>query len=99
LEFTQNVMGAFQSKVIGAFSAPLPKDDPLSSYRYLHSRRQTMIDAARQRPLVRMQDKNLNHIAPITQERSVRFEEVAHDTGEAGVVIRGGIISASMCAA
>lgn len=90
LEFTQNVMGALQSKVIAAFEAPLPTSDPMSSYRYLHSRRQTMIDSSRQRPLIRMQDKNLQHIARITGERSCRFEEIAADTGEAGVVIRGG---------
>lgn len=90
LEFTRNLAGALQSKVIGAFGAPLPATDPMSAYRYLHSRRQTMVDAARQRPLVRMQDKNLAHIARFSGEMSCRFEEIAADSGEAGVVIRGG---------
>lgn len=90
LEFTQNLMGTFQSKMIGAFGAPLPKTHPMDAYRYLHSRRQTMIDAGKQRPLVRMQDKNLNQMVTLGQEMSCRFEEIASDSGEAGVVIRGG---------
>lgn len=90
IEFTQNVMGALQSHVIAAFSTPIPSSDPISTYRYLDSRRRTLEGAHRQRPLVRMQDKNLKQLAQIGDERSVRFEEIAADTGEAGVVIRGG---------
>ena len=90
LEFTRNLAGVFQSHVIAAFNKPIPKDDPISSYRYLNSRRQVLIDAARQRPLVRMQDKNYLQLATIANERSCRFEEIAADSGEAGVVIRGG---------
>ena len=90
LEFTQNLMGALQSKVIGAFGEPPPKTHPMDAYRYLHSRRQTMIGAGKQRPLVRMQDKNLNQMVTLGQEMSCRFEEIASDSGEAGVVIRGG---------
>jgi hypothetical protein len=90
MEFSRNVMGALQDKVIGAFSAPLPKSDPMSAYRYVQSRRQTLIDSTRQRPLVRMQDKNLQHLAVVGQEMSCRFEEIAADSGEAAVVLRGG---------
>src|SRR6185312_8313587 len=72
------------------FGAPLPKTDPMSAYRYLNARRQTIVDSARQAPLIRMQDKNLRHLTSIGQEMSCRFEEIASDTGEAGVVIRGG---------
>ena len=63
---------------------------PLEAYRYVNSRRQVLIDSARQQPLVRMQDKNYNQLAQIGQEISCYFEEIAADTGEAGVVIRGG---------
>lgn len=90
LEFTRNLGGVLQDKVIGALSAPLPSTDPMSAYRYLRSRRQTIIDSVKQRPLVRMQDKNLNQLATIGQEMSCRFEEIAADSGEAAVVIRGG---------
>jgi hypothetical protein len=89
-EFTKNLAGVFHDKVIGAFSTPLPSSDPLSSYRYLNSRRQVLTDATRQRPLIRMQDKNLNQLATIGQEFSCQFEEIAADSGEATVVIRGG---------
>jgi hypothetical protein len=90
LEFTRNLAGALQSKVIGAFGAPVPLDDPMSAYRYLNSRRQTLVDSARQRPLIRLQDKNLNQLATIGQEMSCVTEEIAADSGGATVVIRGG---------
>lgn len=90
LRFAHNVGGVFQSKVIGALEAPLPASDPMSAYRYLNSRRQTLIDSTRQRPLIRMQDKNLNQLATIGQEMSCVTEEIAADSGSATVVIRGG---------
>ena len=37
-----------------------------------------------------MQDKNYSQLATVGQEMSCRFEEIAADSGEAGVVIRGG---------
>jgi hypothetical protein len=90
LEFTRQVMGTFADHVIGAFQRPIPVTNPVESYRYIRSRTQSMIDAAKQPALVRMQDKNYSQLAPIMQHQSVRFEEIASDTGEAGVVIRGG---------
>jgi hypothetical protein len=90
LEFTRQVMGRFADHVVGAMSAPLPVDDPLASYRYIRGRTQTLVDAMKQPGLVRLQDKNYSQLAPIPQAQSVRFEEIAADTGEAGVVIRGG---------
>jgi hypothetical protein len=90
LEFTRNLGGVFQDKLIAALSPPVLERDPVTTYRYLNSRRQLLIDGARARPLVRMQDKNLNQLVPIGQERSCHFEEIAHDSGEAAVVIRGG---------
>jgi len=90
LEFTRNLAGVMQKQLIAALSAPLPADDPLACYRYLNTRRQNIIDSARQRPLIRMQDKNYIHLANIAQEKSCYFEEIAADSGEAGVVIRGG---------
>jgi hypothetical protein len=62
----------------------------MSAYRYLNSRRQTLVDSARQRPLIRLQDKNLNQLATIGQEMSCVTEEIAADSGGATVVIRGG---------
>jgi hypothetical protein len=90
LEFTKNLGGLFHDQLIGAFANPLPTSEPLSRYRYLDSRRRVLTDSARQRPLIRMQDKNLAQLATIGQEFSCTFEEIAADSGEATVVIRGG---------
>jgi hypothetical protein len=90
LDFTRNLGGVFQDRIIAAFAKPVPEKDPIVTYRYLNSRRQLLCDGARARPLVRMQDKNYSQLATIAQERSCRFEEIAHDSGEAAVVIRGG---------
>jgi hypothetical protein len=90
LEFTKNLGGAMQSKVIGALGVPLPSSDPMSAYRYARARNQVLIDSARQKPLIRLQDKNLNQLATIGQEMRCITEEIAADSGSATVVIRGG---------
>jgi hypothetical protein len=89
LEFTRYLQ-QMQDYVIGAISKPLPATDPVAAYRYNESRARTLQNAFRQRPLLRMQDKDLQQVAIIGGERSTRFEEIATDTGEAGIVIRGG---------
>ncbi|WP_232100383.1 hypothetical protein [Mycolicibacterium litorale] len=90
LEFTRHLAGALQSHVIGALDKPLPQQDPLSAYRYLNARRQTLVDSVKQRPLIRMQDKNYKQLATLGGEMSCVTEEVAADSGEAVVVLRGG---------
>lgn len=90
LEFTRHLSDQMVDYVIGALSKPLPSQDPLAAYRYNEARARTLKQGFKQRPLLRMQDKNLEQITVIGGERSVRFEEIATDTGEAGIVIRGG---------
>ena len=89
LQFSQNLAGLFVDHVVGALEKPNPKTDPMSAYRYLRSRRNTIIAAGKQRPLIRMQDEHLNQIARIGGEIRCVAEEVASDSGEATVVIRG----------
>jgi hypothetical protein len=89
LQFSQNLAGLFVDHVVGALEKPDPVTDPMSAYRYLRSRRDTIAAAGRQRPLIRMQDEHLDHIARIGGEISCVAEEVATDSGEASVVIRG----------
>lgn len=89
LEFTR-YLDVMRDKVIGAYSKPLPASDPISSYRYLRRRSEMWTEAAQQRPLVRLQDKNLSHIARVGNEISVRTEEIATDAGEGAIVLRGG---------
>jgi hypothetical protein len=90
LEFTHNLAQRAQSQLIGAFSAPVPKQDPLSAFRYTEGRNRVLKESFRQRPLVRLQDKNLKQVATVGSEMSCTFEEIAADTGEAAVVLRGG---------
>jgi hypothetical protein len=82
-------MARFADRVIAALEAPTPLNDPVASYRYIRTRNQVLIDQAKRPGLVRMQDKNLNQLASLMQAKSVRTEEIAFDTGEAGVVLRG----------
>ena len=62
--------------------------DPMAKYLYLNQRRDAVVQAAKQRPLLRLWDKNMNYIADLAGERSVVVEEVAADSGTATVVIR-----------
>jgi predicted N-acetyltransferase YhbS len=89
LQFSQNLAGLFVDHVVGALEKPNPATDPMSAYRYLRARRDTIAAAGRQRPLIRMQDEHLDHIARVGGEMSCVAEEVATDSGEASVVIRG----------
>lgn len=62
--------------------------DPLATYRYLEKRRQVTIDSVRQRPLLRLWDKDMKLIGQIASERSVMVEEVMADSGGATVTLR-----------
>ncbi|MUL44462.1 hypothetical protein FZI85_17205 [Mycobacterium sp. CBMA293] len=57
-------------------------------YRYLEKRRQVEIESVRQRPLLRLWDKNMHYIGQIAQERSVMVEEVMADSGAGSIVLR-----------
>jgi hypothetical protein len=89
LEFTKTLGGLFHDQLIGAFSAPVPKQDPLSAFRYPRAATgcsgivpATTVDQdAGQEPCP---------VGDVGQEFSCTFEEIAADTGEATVVIRGG---------
>lgn len=89
LEFTR-YLDVLRDKLIAAYDKPLPNSDPIASYRYLRRRAEVLTQGSQQRPLVRMQDRNLSHISRIGNEISCRTEEIATDAGEAAVVIRGG---------
>lgn len=74
-------------RIIGATQAPTV-GDPMSAYRYLAARRETQIAETKQRPLLRLWDKNMQPIGTIAQEKSVRVEEVMADSGTGTCVIR-----------
>lgn len=62
--------------------------DPMSAYRYLKGRRRVIENTARQQPMLRLFDKNLEPVAQITGERLASVEEMMTDSGQANVVIR-----------
>ncbi len=74
-------------RIIGATQAPTV-GDPMSAYRYLEARRRTQVAETKQRPLLRLWDKNMQFIGTIAQEKSVRVEEVMADSGTGTCVIR-----------
>ncbi|QFG08874.1 minor tail protein [Mycobacterium phage MalagasyRose] len=88
LEFTR-YMDVMRDKLIDAYSKPDP-NDPIANYRYLRRRVDALTGVGEQRPLVRLQDRDLRHIARVGNEISCRTEEIATEAGEASVVIRGG---------
>ncbi|UBV18807.1 hypothetical protein [Mycolicibacterium fortuitum] len=60
----------------------------MSAYRYLKGRRSVIEGAARQRPMLRLFDKNMDPIAQIAGERLASVEEMMSDSGQANVVLR-----------
>ena len=82
-----DLFGRQQDRVIGKNGMPLP-DNPIEQYRYLDGRRRVISGSTRQRPLLRLWDKNMRFIGQIAQERSVRIEELMADSGGGSCVIR-----------
>ncbi len=87
LQFTQWLNGAFRDAV-GRDGRPDPINDPMSAYRYVRGRRDVIEASARQRPMLRLFDKNMDPIAQICGERLASVEEMASDSGQANVVLR-----------
>lgn len=81
-------MSDMPTPIIGSEGVPSPHGDPLVAYRYLEGRRQMISDSLRQRPLLRLWDKNFQYLGQIAQEKSVQVEEVASDSGGFSVVVR-----------
>lgn len=73
---------------IGEFGCPDPAKDPMACYRYLDGMRDIIKQAANQKPLIRLADKDLNIVTEITGEMSASVEELMADSGQATVVIR-----------
>lgn len=73
---------------VGEFGCPDPALDPMACYRYLDGMRDIIKQAANQKPLIRLADKDLNIVTDITGEMSASVEELMADSGQATVVIR-----------
>nr|WP_238997121.1 hypothetical protein [Mycolicibacterium sp. CBMA 361] len=81
------VISAVPEHIVGREGVP-DLTDPMIIYRYLEKRRQVEIESVRQRPLLRLWDKNMHYIGQIAQERSVMVEEVMADSGAGSIVLR-----------
>jgi len=62
--------------------------DPFAAYRWINQRRDAIRMQHKQRPLLRLWDKNMRYIADIAGERSVVVEEVMADSGTATIALR-----------
>lgn len=80
---TDKVLGT-----VGEFGCPDPSKDPMACYRYLDGMRDIIKQAANQKPLIRLADKDLNVLTEITGEMSASVEELMADSGQATVTIR-----------
>lgn len=77
----------YNATVIGLNGTPDAHKDPLQAYRYIVSRRNVIIGANKQRPLIRLWDKDMNFIGRLTGERDVNWQELMHSAGAASVTI------------
>lgn len=83
-----NVYMPDMPETIAANGVPSTQQNPLEAYRYLEARRKTINDSMRQRPLLRLWDKDMKYIGQIANEKSVQVEEVMADSGGASIVVR-----------
>lgn len=62
-------------------TVPDMRDAPCRTAAYLHGVREVTLESGRQRPLIRLADKNLNVVAELRGEVQGSLEELADDTG------------------
>lgn len=73
---------------VGADGVPDPRTAPISAFRYLDAKRQLLDEEAREKPLIRLWDKQMRYIGTVANEKSVNAEEMLHDTGTGEIVLR-----------
>lgn len=66
---------------------PNHRTEPAQTLKYLNGRRQTVIDVAKARPLIRLADKNMNIMCEIEGEIDCSVEELLDDTGKLTIAI------------
>lgn len=72
--------------------------DAITKYRLLDARRQLIIDAARQRPLLRLMDKRMQYLGTVSVERKAEYERLIDDSGVGSVSLRWSDWLANLCA-
>lgn len=77
----------YNATVVGLTGVPDAKTDPLQAYRYIVARRNIIISSNKQRPLIRLWDKDMNYLGRLTGERQAEWQELLHTAGSAKVTI------------
>jgi hypothetical protein len=72
--------------------------DAITKWRLLDARRQVVIDAARQRPLLRLWDKKFGYLGTVGLEKSAEYERLMDDSGVGMIVLRWSDWLANLCA-
>lgn len=78
------VVGVLNGQAI----APDPVIEPWRAYKILKDKSRILTESVRQRPLLRLWDKDMNYIAPLVNEQSATLEEITTESGQAQIVLR-----------
>lgn len=63
-------------------------DHPMSALNYMHNKNRAIVEAAQQRPMIRLADKDLKIKTELREEMSCEYEELAADTAQARYIVR-----------
>jgi len=61
---------------------------PMAALNYMHNKNRAIVEAAQQRPMVRLADKNLDILTELREEMTCEYEELAADTAQARYIVR-----------
>lgn len=67
-------------------------NDAVTKYRLLNERRQLIVDANRQRPLLRLMDKRWDYLGTVATEKAANWERLLDDSGTGTVSLRLSLI-------
>lgn len=92
-------MGGFVSRddVQPALKQISEGNDAITKWRLLDARRQLVLDANRQRPLLRLLDKKMRYLGTVTEERSGSWQRLMDDSGVGTISLRWSDWLAKLC--
>ena len=73
-------------------------NDAVTKYRLLNERRQLIVDANRQRPLLRLMDKRWDYLGTVATEKAANWERLLDDSGTGTISLRWSDWLADLCA-
>jgi hypothetical protein len=88
-DFVDNHNPLRQMAIIGGGGKrPTHAKNPGQAYNYCLKRNQVIKQSARQRPLIRLMDKDMNFVGRIAAEKSVNWEELMYAGGTAKITLK-----------